>query len=150
MNILQENNRQQTTFITERLPREMMVEYPHSEKRLRTMLAHEHCFLIASERENNKVLGYLAMQRQTVQEIGLIHDIVIDVPYRRQGIGTRLFRIAQQWAKEYQIIHLQVQTQTKNYPAVQFCQANGLSFCGYNDQYLSDHDIAIFFGQTLR
>ena len=43
-----------------------------------------------------------------------------------------------------------VETQTKNYPAIQFLLKRGLVFCGYNDLFYPNQDIAIFFGQNLR
>jgi hypothetical protein len=38
---------------------------------------------------------------------------------------------------------------TRNVPAISFAAANGLAYCGYNDAYLDDHDIALFFGAAL-
>jgi hypothetical protein len=43
-----------------------------------------------------------------------------------------------------------LETQTKNYPGILFSQANGMVFCGFNDRYFSNGDIAVFFSQTLR
>jgi hypothetical protein len=39
--------------------------------------------------------------------------------------------------------------QTKNYPAIQFARAQGFVFCGFNDHYYMNQDIALFFGRGV-
>jgi hypothetical protein len=67
-----------------------------------------------------------------------------------RGIGTALLRAARDWALETKLRRLIVETQTKNYPAIRFLQKRGLVFCGYNDLFYPNQDIAVFFGQMLR
>lgn len=137
-------------FKTERLPRTMEVAYPASEARLRLALPEGQCFLVAVGKDSPDTLGYLTMRNDPIHQIGLVQDIVVSRPFRRRRIGLRLLKIAAQWALEHQLIHLTVETQTKNYPALVFCQKAGLTFCGFNDQYFANQDIAVFFSQSLR
>jgi GNAT superfamily N-acetyltransferase len=150
MQIAQEVGRWQVTFKTERLPRSMEVTHPSSERRLALCLPDDQCFLIAGERDQEGVLGYLAMRREPARRVGWIQDMVVDRDYRRLGIGARLLRVARTWALEHDITRLMVETQTKNFPSIGFCNASGFSFCGYNDRYFENQDIAVFFGQALR
>jgi GNAT superfamily N-acetyltransferase len=150
MQIAQEVGRWQVTFKTERLPRTMEVIYSSSEHRLSVSLADDQCFLVAGERDNSEILGYLSMRREPSRRVGWIQDLVVDREYRRAGIGSRLLRVARSWAVEHDLTRLMVETQTKNYPSINFCTATGFSFCGYNDRYLDNQDIAVFFGQSLR
>jgi hypothetical protein len=39
--------------------------------------------------------------------------------------------------------------QTKNYPAISFCQKHGMTFCGFNDRHFANQDIALFFALAL-
>jgi GNAT superfamily N-acetyltransferase len=158
MTIGQDTHRYDVAFRTERLPRTLLVEYPVSERQIRLALPEDQCFLVATarpvqreDRENAapETLGYLVMTFDPMHKIARVRDIVVSRPFRRRRIGTRLLRIARQWAKEHHAWQLSVETQTKNVPAIQFCQNFGLTFCGFNDQYFDNQDIAVFFGQPL-
>lgn len=138
------------SFITERLPRDMQVAYAISEWRLRLALPATQCFLVAAGRDDPRTLGFLTMRQDFSHRIALVQDIVVSRPYRRRRIGSRLLRVARQWAQERDLNQFMVETQTKNYPGIQFCLRAGLTFCGFNDQYFDNQDIAVFFGQPLR
>jgi GNAT superfamily N-acetyltransferase len=164
MNIRQEVGQWAITFKTDRLPRTMEVTYPCEERRLRLSLPEGQCFLVAETRfepdeghdeENDEpsrthLLGYLTMRNQPSRRIAWIEDMVVGREYRRQRIGSRLLRVARQWALENGALRLMIETQTKNFPAISFCTATGCTFCGYNDQYFENQDIAVFFAQSLR
>jgi ribosomal protein S18 acetylase RimI-like enzyme len=148
------------TFKTERLPRAMEVDYALSKRRLQLALPESQCFLVASGRAADEAeseilaepetLGFLVMSYDPMHEIARVQDLVVSRIFRRRRIGTRLLRIARQWAKEQNARQFTIETQTKNYPAILFCQNSGLTFCGFNDQYFPNQDIAVFFGQALR
>jgi GNAT superfamily N-acetyltransferase len=150
----------QILFKKERLPRTLEGEYRSSEHRLRATLPTDQCFLVASERTteiteegeavNSHLLGYLSMRREPSRGVGWIQDFVVDAPVRRAKIGSRLFKVARAWALEHDLTRLMVETDTRNTPAIQFCNALGFAFCGYNDRYFDHQDIAIFLGQNLR
>jgi ribosomal protein S18 acetylase RimI-like enzyme len=52
-----------------------------------------------------------------------------------------------QWARERNLSRLMLDLQTKNYPAISFVQKHGFQFCGYNERYYSNGDIALFFSR---
>ena len=139
----------QIGFINQHLPRTLETEYIASETRLRAALPTDQCFLVAMTRETNDSLGYLAMRNDPVHEIARIHDLVVSLPYRRQRIGTRLLTIARQWAKEHKLNSLMIEAATQNFPGIVFAQQSGFKFCGYNDHYFPNQDIAVFFSQSL-
>lgn len=147
MRLTEETNSFQMTFKTERLPRIMETEYPADEKRLR--LAMDHCFLVAALRDQPEILGYLVMVTEPVYRSATIHDLVVSRMVRRQHIGTRLLNVARRWAREHDMTRLSAPTQTKNYPAIMFCQQSGLTFSGFDDHYYPNRDIAVFFSQAL-
>lgn len=149
MSIREDSAFRNVVFKTERLPRTMRVKYAMSERDLRFALPPEQCFLVAVGKTQPETYGYLAMQTDLLHRTGLVFDLVVSEPYRRLHIGTRLLNVARRWASEHGLRRLTLVTQTKNYPAILFCQQMGLSFCGFNDQYFDNQDIAVFFSQTI-
>lgn len=150
MTIHQDGSGREVHFKTERLPRPMEVHYPAAERRLRLALPREQCFLVAVGKEEPTTLGYLTMRHDPAHDIAIIGDLVVTRALRRRRIGSRLLRAARMWAQEHNLARIMIETQTKNYPAIAFCQKAGLVFCGFNDQYFQNQDIAVFFGQSLR
>ncbi|MEP7290317.1 MAG: GNAT family N-acetyltransferase [Chloroflexota bacterium] len=138
-------------FRAERLPRVVDVTFDANEERLRAALLPEHCFLVATTREHEpETIAYLTMRSDRLHRIGWVQDVIVSRPYRRHQVGTRLTRVAARWAKEHDFITLMIETQTKNYPGIRFCEAAGFTFCGFNDHYLPNRDITVFFSQPVR
>ena len=40
---------------------------------------------------------------------------------------------------------MMVTVQSKNWPAISFLQRNGFRFCGYNERFYRNQDIALYF-----
>jgi GNAT superfamily N-acetyltransferase len=135
-------------FRPERLPRSMKVLYPRSGDALLRSWQLHNCFLVAEWDE--MLVGYVNVREEVAQETAWVADLVVDRATRLRGIGTALLRAARDWALESKLRRLIVETQTKNYPAIRFLQKRGLVFCGYNDLFYPNQDIAVFFGQMLR
>ena len=93
--------------------------------------------------------GFLDAQSRPWQGLLWISNLVIEHRYRRQGLGTRLLKAAIQWALERDIHQVTLEVQTKNYPAISFAQKHGFQFCGYNERYYPNGDIALFFSRYL-
>ncbi|HVU09650.1 MAG TPA: GNAT family N-acetyltransferase [Phototrophicaceae bacterium] len=135
----------------EHLPRPVSVDYPVEEARFHPVLRADQCFLVATTRDDEpEVIAYLTMHADPLYRLGVVKDLVVSRPYRRQKIGTRLLKIAAVWAKEHQLTSVMIETQTKNFPSIRFCEAAGFVFCGYNDRYFPNRDIAVFFSQSVR
>jgi len=150
MHIQRSSDMQRAAFSTERLPRTMEAVHPVDERRLHFALAPQQCLLVAVGRTEPQALGFLTMTTIRTHGVGIIQDIVVDQPFRRRRIGLRLLNAARQWAAERGLESMMLETRTQNYPATQFCQSAGMTFCGFNDQYFPNRDIAVFFGQSLR
>ena len=79
----------------------------------------------------------------------------IRVLVRSRGLGDvykrqALLRAAHEWGAQRGVRRLMLAVQSKNDPAVRFCRKLGLSFCGFNERYFVNLDIALFFGGFLR
>ncbi len=135
-------------FRVARLPREMRVDYPRQGEDLLAGWRRCDDFLVATD--EGRICGYVALTARPEHGIAHVSDLVVDRAERRRGVGTALLWAAAQWGHERDLARLVVEMQTKNYPAIRFCQSRGLTFCGYTDHYWPCRDIALFFGESLR
>jgi ribosomal protein S18 acetylase RimI-like enzyme len=136
------------TFDTVRLPRGMTVRYPRDLDQLIDDWQRGEGFLVAEA--EGKIRGYVDVLARRWEGTAWVANLAVDVDYRRQGIGRRLMGHAEQWAREQGLGTVVVETSTKNYPAVSFYEALGFAFCGFNDRYYVNQDIALFFAKSLR
>lgn len=139
------------SFRTARLPRQLRGVYPRSAALLEsalTWLPDEGRFWVVEV--GGQVVGYSVLRLDSARATAHLSDLAIDRAMRRRKFGTALLTAAHATAAEVGAAHLIVEAQTKNYPAICFCQKNGLAFCGFNDLYYPNHDIALFFGQNIR
>jgi GNAT superfamily N-acetyltransferase len=134
-------------FRTVRLPREIEVDYPRQGEGLLAGWRRRDGFIVAEVDE--QVRGYATLAVQPEHGLVWVGDLVVDRSQRRCGIGTALLKAAAQWGCKRDMVRLTLEVQTKNYPAIQFCRACGLTFCGYNDHYWCNEDIAVFFTGRL-
>lgn len=135
-------------FDTVRLPRPMQVEYPRSPDELFEHWNQSGCFFVARDR-SAEVIGFVDAQPQPWQQLLWVKNLVVDKPYRQQGCGGLLLQTAIHWAVEHDLQKIMVDVQTKNYPAISFVQKLGFQFCGYNERYYANRDIALFFYQAI-
>ena len=75
---------------------------------------------------------------------------LIDVAHRRSGVAMALLESAQAWAESRAHRRLILEVQSKNVPAIRLAQKSGFEFCGYNDQYYLNKDVALFFAKVLK
>jgi GNAT superfamily N-acetyltransferase len=126
----------------------MRVTFTHDAQRLADEWNRRVCFLVAEQ--DGIVKGYLNLMLAAAAETGWVADCVVERRYRRAGVGSVLLAAAAQWSRANRLKRLIVEMQSKNYPAICFAQKHGLAFCGYNDRYYANQDVALFFGQTLK
>jgi GNAT superfamily N-acetyltransferase len=135
-------------FDTVRLPRPMKVAYPREPDELLSNWRQGECFLVAADAAGQPI-AFLDMSVQAWHGVGWIRNLIVHHTHRRQGIATAMLRTARHWALDNELIKLTLETQTKNYPAICFAQKHRFAFCGYNDRYFSNGDIAVFFSLNL-
>ncbi len=143
MNRREENNAIFISFHSVRLPRAMRVLYPRDPNELWNDWRQWDSFLVAEE--DGYIHGYVGLLERSAEKKVWIRDLVVGRPFRRKGIGALLLHQATQWATERGLKQLTVEMQSKNYPAIHFCQKHGFHFCGFNEYYYPNRDIALFF-----
>jgi ribosomal protein S18 acetylase RimI-like enzyme len=143
-------------FRTVRLPRRVHVRYPRDREELLSGWHRRDCFLVATAGEDvqgsgsHSIVGYLTMEEHDWHKTSWVADLVVSPEHRRKGVASRLLQAGKDWAWEAGLHRLTIETQTKNYPALCFLERLGFSFCGYNDRYYTNQDIALFFSVGLR
>lgn len=130
-----------------RLPRSMRVEYPRPAAALADDWRTRPGLLVAQQDED--VLGYISLTGAALPGAALATDLVVGRRFRRQGVGSALVRAGQTWASQEGLARLVLEMQSKNYPAIALAVRLGFEFCGFNDRYYSNQDIAVFFARNV-
>ncbi|MBX3066581.1 MAG: GNAT family N-acetyltransferase [Anaerolineae bacterium] len=134
-------------FRTVRLPRAMRVTYPRDDATLKLDHQRGGEFLVAEA--SGTICGYLIMRYDHARSSAWITDLAIGRQWRRRHMATALLEEAYNRASVKRLERLMVETQSRNYPSICFCQKNGLTFSGFNDRYYPNQDICLFFGQHI-
>lgn len=148
-------------FRATRLPRSMTVPYPRDAAELRGNWQQQDCFLVAvlteppppehaaDEGPTERIVGYIDLHEQRWQRAGWVQNLVVDAPFRHRGVGRALLSAAAAWAREESLRRLILEAPTKNGAALRFFHRHGAEFCGFNDRYYTNGDIAVFFEYRL-
>ncbi len=135
-------------FRTTRLPRAMRVSVHSPQDALADHFEQGECVLVAEEYP--RIAGFVDATMDAGQRVAWIQALVVASDLRRTKIGTQLMRATMEWAHEKKLRAVMASISTKNFPASAFLQKHGFAFCGFNDQYYHNRDIALFFAHTLR
>ena len=133
----------------QRLPRPLQAKHETDPRHLEMAIHRRHCFVVMQESNTNQYLGYVSMRVDETHQIAYLQDIVVDRPFRRRSLGSRLVNVARVWAQEYQLRQIMFEIVTTNYPCIQFAQAQGFVFCGFNDRHFPSREIAVFFSLSV-
>jgi ribosomal protein S18 acetylase RimI-like enzyme len=131
-----------------RLPRPVKVDAPVSPEALGSDLSIKTGLLVASMK--NEIAGYISLKEMAPTETAWVLDLVVRSSDRRHGIGTALVLAGQEWASQRSLHRMVIELQSKNFPAIQMAMKLGFEFCGYNDQYYNNRDIALFFAKNIK
>lgn len=146
----QESSEGETTisFRELKLPRLMKLSYPHSAQSLFDRWKDLSIILVGCV--DNVPVGYISSSSiQTTSNVW-IKDLVVHERWRRQGVATSLIKAIATWGEERGLKRMTLEMSSKNYPAICLSKKLGFEFCGYNDYYYENNDIAIFFARLIR
>jgi ribosomal protein S18 acetylase RimI-like enzyme len=131
-----------------RLPRMVRVEYPRPVGSLAENWQNYSAFLVAVF--DGESVGYTCLAENLSPLTTWMTDLVVAPRLRRRGIGSALVLAAQDWVAHHsKSRRLVLVMQPKNFPGINLSQKLGFDFCGYNDHYYPNQDIAIFFEKWL-
>jgi ribosomal protein S18 acetylase RimI-like enzyme len=132
-----------------RLPRPVRVDFAGSHPLLNQENWSRYQAVLVAKMAGVPV-AYIGLSDQVAPKTLWVTDCVVREDQRYQGIGTALVLAAQQWGAEHGFRKTILEMQSKNHPAIQLARKLGYEFCGYNDHYFANQDIALFFSHALR
>ncbi len=135
------------TFVPVPLPRPLKLPYPRDPQRLMDDWQRRGLLLVALH--DGRPLGYLAAAVGGPIEGLWITDLVVDTPWRRQGIASALVLTASEWARERGERRMVLETSFRNSPAVGLARRLGFVFSGFQYGYYPNGDAALFFSLPL-
>lgn len=131
-----------------RLPRSVRIEYPHSRDQITEAWKKASVILMAVL--GGIPVGYVSIAEHSAPRTAWVTDLAVDEHYRRQGIASALLLSTQNWASPRNFRRILLEMPSKNFSAVHLALKMGFEFCGYNDQYYANQDIALFFSRPVR
>jgi ribosomal protein S18 acetylase RimI-like enzyme len=148
MDLQREEGQLGAIFREIRLPHSVSVPYPRETASLPDSWNRKAGMLVASI--GGQVIGYVRMNDNILPRTAWLTDIVVSPRFRRQGVGSALILAAQTWAVDRKNNRALLEMTTKNTPMIYMARKLGYEFCGYNDLYYENQDIALFFGRSIR
>jgi len=130
------------------LPRSVRVEYPRQPDLVGS--CQNASAVILEAVLNNSPVGYITLWENLASNAAWIRDLVVRERNRRQGIGSALILAGQEWAGRKRLKRMIIEMQSKNYPGIQMAKKLGFEFCGYNDNYFENQDIALLFSRPVK
>lgn len=105
--------------------------------------------ILCAEREN-RVVGYLRLEQdenpnRLMMKTGGVHE-----DFRRRGIMKTMLRVVQDMALRNHFNQLVVTVQAKNDPAIRLLNSQGFHFCGYQEFFFVNLEIALFYSKNIR
>lgn len=148
LEVHEEENQLEVNFRQVRLPRSVRVDYPRSPQNLLKDWSYRTALLIALH--EGEPVGYISTNKNMAPMTNWITDLAVARRMRRRGVGSALVLAAQEWARQFFPYRMVLEMQPKNYPAICMAKKIGFEFCGYNDRYYPNRDIALFFSRSVR
>jgi GNAT superfamily N-acetyltransferase len=131
-----------------RLPRSITVTYPHDPFALADDWVRRSMMYTAYLGADPA--GYISLLERGSDSVVWVTDLVVNDVNRRKGVGSTLLTAAQEWSAARSHRRLILEMQSKNLPAIRLAQKFGYEFCGYNDHYYLNQDVALFFAKALK
>jgi ribosomal protein S18 acetylase RimI-like enzyme len=148
LELRREPNQVTASFREVRLPRSVEVKYPRDPLALAEVWKQHDAVLVVVQAD--ATIGYMCLTEDQTSTIAWVTDLVVAPDWRRKGAGSMLLMAGQAWAAERKARRLVLEVISKNQAGIRLAQKFGFEFCGYNDQYYPNQDVALFFGRALK
>lgn len=129
-----------------RLPRTIRLDYPRPASELPDTW---HLRPMFSAMNGMEAVAYIRFTDAFVPHAVWITDVVVGRPLRGQGLARKLITAVEKWGIQHGLRRTIIEAPSKNAPAIRMFHKLGFEFCGYNDQYYSNRDVALFFSRAL-
>jgi ribosomal protein S18 acetylase RimI-like enzyme len=146
LDLRRESGQVDAIFREVRLPRAVRIEHSRPAAELPDTW---HTSAMFSAMRDDEAIGYIRFTEKIIPHAVWITDVVVAREMRKQGIARKLIAAVEAWGANKGLRRAIIETQTKNYPAIRMFQKLGFEFCGYNDSYYPNRDVAVFFARNL-
>ncbi|WP_274310135.1 GNAT family N-acetyltransferase [Solibacillus daqui] len=103
---------------------------------------------------NNEEAAIMVIQKMEWNNTLYIHDLYVNEGFKQKGIGQSLIELAKKRATKLGVRAIVLESQTSNYPAIQFYLKNGFQLVGFNlisysNEDVKNHEVRIELGFLL-
>jgi ribosomal protein S18 acetylase RimI-like enzyme len=102
---------------------------------------------------SGRLVGLLDVEIQYWNNTALLWHLMIDLDYRGQGLGRRLWHRAVDFARQSEVRAIIVETQNTNVPACKFYARMGCQLVGIDETYYTNDglqtEVALFWAYRL-
>jgi ribosomal protein S18 acetylase RimI-like enzyme len=110
---------------------------------------------VAVENDTRRIVGVLDVAEEDWRHIAWVHNIMLDLDARGQGLGREMMQRTIAWARRRDLRAVMLETQTNNVPACRFYQRIGFQLIGINTAFYTNHDlereeVALFWSYPLK
>ena len=130
-----------------RLPRKIKVDYPYVPRKIFDDWNSNQNLIVALLED--EPVGYVRILEARAPGAAWVRDLVVRSDMRQQGIGSILVIAANEWASVRNLKRTVLEMPSKNHPAIKLAGKLGYDFCGYNDHYYQNQDIAFFYSRYV-
>lgn len=114
----------------------------------------KNALVMVAEHEG-RLVAILEVEAETWRNTALVWALFVDKAWRGQGVGAKLLREAEKWAKRKRFRAMVLETQTNNMPAIRFYQKHGYAIAGFDRYFYSNRDVenkevALFMYKVLQ
>ncbi len=148
MDIDQNANNISVSFRNVKLPRTALVKYPKNEEQL--LFSWQKASVILVGWINGGVVAYLGLEELPGINAIKVRDLVVAKDWRRQGIASGMLLASEDWALKRNNTTILIEVQSRNHPAISMARKLGYQFCGFQDHFFPNKDVAIFFHKVIR
>jgi len=141
-------DRMRTTFQRVRLPRQVFVSYPRKRELIFQEMDDVEAVLVAVF--DGRPVGYVKISSRKNLGVARVSDLVVSSPIRRQGIASGLMVASMDLCTNRRFHTLILEVQSKNDPAIRMANKLGFNFCGFQDHYFPNQELALFFSRFTR
>jgi ribosomal protein S18 acetylase RimI-like enzyme len=99
--------------------------------------------------QDDKIVGFSRVHFYKWNRSAYVINLLVDMGYRRRGIGTLLLKIMEEFAKEKKARVLMFDTAVDNIPALNLYLKSGFRICGYNDKLYESEKTAVYLAKEL-
>jgi streptothricin acetyltransferase len=103
---------------------------------------------------NGRLVGLLEVEIQDWNDTAVLMNLMIDLDYRRQGLGQRLWFRCLDFARKAEVRAIMIETQNTNLAACKFYERMGCELVGINSAFYTNNgyetEVALFWAYFLK